>query len=393
MSPADGHRRPEARLAHIDVVRTALVAAVIVAHAAMTYGAAGTWIYEEDSLSKPVAAVLGAVVGGGVLFGLGLFFLIAGLLSAQPLRRAGPGRFLRGRLVRLGLPVLAYALVVWPALHWVIGIVTGEGPRSPLASYRAQLGGRAWQRLGTGPMWFVAVLLGVTALWCLWRGFRPAPAPASDPKRAAGAVWTAAGVVAVATFAVRVWFPIDSAQFLDLHLWLWPQALALFALGAAGAEAGWIRAVPVPLRRQLRRALGAAIIGLVVLIVASDGPEPFKGGWHWQAAGFAAVEGVWSVGLSLLLLDLARRHVRPRPDRPLLRRLADASYGAFVAQGPVLVAVALALRAAPLPGDADFVVLAVSGVVLSFGFGLALRPREQSGGIRSARPGAGLTNS
>ena len=103
----------------------------------------------------------------------------------------------------------------------------------------------------------------------------------------------------------------------------------------------------------------------------SDGADPFTGGWHWEAAGLAAFEGVWSVGVSLLVLDWTRRHVR-RPSL-VMKRLAKASYGAFVAQGPVLVAIALALRTAGLPGDLDFVVLATAGVAVSFLVGLAPR--------------------
>ena len=65
------------RLAHLDRLKVVLTAGVIVAHAAMSYGAAGTWIYGDDSLSPPTELVLSVLVGGGVMFVLGLFFLMA----------------------------------------------------------------------------------------------------------------------------------------------------------------------------------------------------------------------------------------------------------------------------------------------------------------------------
>ena len=180
-------------------------------------------------------------------------------------------------------------------------------------------------------------------------------------------------VVAITTFVIRLGFPIDSAQFLDLHVWLWPQAFVLFVVGAVGSEQGWIAEIPTGVRRRIRGALLAGAAMLAMLIGLADGPEPFKGGWHWEAAGLACVEGVWSVGVSVLLLDWARRHVRR--EGSVMRRLAGASYGAFIAQGPVLVAIALALRSAGLPGDVDFVVLSVVGVTVSFLVGLAARRR------------------
>lgn len=349
------------RLPHLDALKTALTAAVIVAHAAMTYGAVGTWIYEEEeTLSDALAGLLGALVAGGVMFALGLFFLIAGMLTTVSLGRVGPGRFLRSRLVRLGLPVVAYALVVWPVLHWVIDLLVEDGPSSLLSSYRAQVEGSAWQQLGTGPMWFVAILLVATVGWCLWRMARPESRPATP----SAIVWTAMPSIALFTFVVRLEFPIDSAQFLDLHVWLWPQAFMLFVLGAVGAEQGWIGAIPHPIRRRLRRSLVGAVVVLGVSVLLAESVEPFSGGWHWEAAALATFEGIWSVGASLLLLDWARRHVRS--EGAVVRRLAGAAYGAFVAQGPVLVAVALALRYAGLPGDIDFFLLATLGVAGSF---------------------------
>ena len=42
----------------------------------------------------------------GVLFAMGLFFLISGLVTLGSLARKGPKDFARDRLVRLGVPLL-----------------------------------------------------------------------------------------------------------------------------------------------------------------------------------------------------------------------------------------------------------------------------------------------
>ena len=47
-------------------------------------------MYEEPSFSGVASAILSVSVGVGVLFGLGLFLLMAGLLTAVPLTRRGP---------------------------------------------------------------------------------------------------------------------------------------------------------------------------------------------------------------------------------------------------------------------------------------------------------------
>ncbi|HET9020823.1 MAG TPA: acyltransferase family protein [Ornithinibacter sp.] len=353
------------RLAHLDRLKVVLTAGVIVAHAAMSYGAEGTWIYEDDSLSPPTQLVLSVLVGGGVMFVLGLFFLMAGMLTTGPLGRRGPRAFLVSRLWRLGVPVVAYALVVWPALEWLVDEVRGTAP-TPWAFYAAEFSGSAWQQLGTGPMWFVAILLVVTVGWCLWRWRMPARPASGSPVTS---VVVTAAAIAAGTVVVRVWFPIDSAQVLDVHLWIWPQAVSLFVLGAVGAERGWIWELPRRVRSLCRRGLVGALVVLAVLVVLSDGPEDFTGGVHWEAAGWAGCEGVLAVSASLLVLDWSRRHVVAHGRRE--RSVARSAYGAFVAQGPVLVVVALLLEPLDVPGDLRFVVLAVGGVLGSFACGWA----------------------
>lgn len=82
----------------------------------------------------------------------------------------------------------------------------------------------------------------------------------------------------------------------------------------------------------------------------------------------AAIEGPLAVSMAVWLLATTQRHL----DRPPGRRgraLARSSYGAFILQGPVLIALALALRPVSLPADAEAFV--VAGAVVAGSFGLA----------------------
>src|SRR5215212_3589887 len=108
------------RLGHLDAVKVLLVIGVIAMHSAITYGLDGSWYLESyEEMAAPVAGAITIALGIGWLFGLGLFFLIAGVLTAPSLERKGPARFVRDRLVRLGVPLVAYTLLASPVLEYV----------------------------------------------------------------------------------------------------------------------------------------------------------------------------------------------------------------------------------------------------------------------------------
>jgi Acyltransferase family len=112
--------------------------------------------------TEPVEVVIGC------LFVVGLFFLIAGRLSSPSLDRRGPARFARERLIRLGTPVLAYTLLVSPALEY-FDYRENEGGTRGFWSF---FGDQIWH-LGPGPTWFLEALLAFSLGYALLRGSRP----------------------------------------------------------------------------------------------------------------------------------------------------------------------------------------------------------------------------
>src|SRR3954471_22450732 len=95
------------RLAHLDNLRTTLVAWVIGGHALLGYSAVGGWAYHEVhevAFAPATELVLVAVLGPSGLFVIGLFFFIAGLFVERAVARQGPGRYARERLPRLRGP-------------------------------------------------------------------------------------------------------------------------------------------------------------------------------------------------------------------------------------------------------------------------------------------------
>jgi hypothetical protein len=353
------------RLTYLDRLKALLVAGVIFGHAWAGYADPGSWTYTgvREVTLRPVTVAVGeAVFGPFGLFVMAFFFLMAGLLTPKSLVRKGPGRFARDRLLRLGVPLLVFTFVLWPPLVAVLDRATGHPVRVVV---------------DPAHVWFVEVLLLFSLGYAAWRWWRPDPPVSATTLELRGVLAVAAGV-AVATFLVRLRFPLDSDQVAQLHVWQWPQLLALFGLGVAAGRRGWLDPVPDRLRRACGRAalVGVAAIGAIAGLVAARGASAreFYGGWHWAALATAAAEGILSVTVSLWLLGTAQRHL-DRPPGPIGAAADRAAYAAFLVQGHVLVGLALVLRPVAVPAEVKALAVSTLGVLGSFAIGWLLVAR------------------
>ena len=368
------------RLAYLDNLKTLLIAGIIASHALMGYATFGSWTYQdvqELNLSEGVEkfyALLFLVLAG--LFFMGLFFFVSGLMTEDSLRRKGTARFVKDRLSRVGVPLAIYTLVVWPLLEYSLfgpflrrGFWDSVADTDPL--------------LDNGPMWFVGVLLLYSAILAAWRKrFPPPPAPSDRPL-----LWRHLAVlslvVGASLFALRLVFPLDSNQALNLHVWGWPEYIAMFGLGVAAARRGWLRPVP----RALARSCGAvAVVSTVVIAVVAVTTDvrgleqdEYYGGLGLAALTWAMAEGALAVSGPVWVLSLVQR--RLNGSGPLRRAMARGSYAAFMLQGPVLIVLALSLRPLDLSGDVKAFVVATLGIAGSFGLAWPLVTRTRLGRV------------
>jgi fucose 4-O-acetylase-like acetyltransferase len=365
---------PGERFVYLDNLKALLIAGIIAAHALIGYADLGSWSYQdirEVTLSPVVETVFEvAFLSLGGLFLIALFFLISGLLTEDSLARHGASRFVHDRLLRLGLPFAVYTLLLWPLFEFAL-----LEPYLHRGSYWDYLGDTD-PVLDNGPMWFVGVLLIYSLGYVVWRTRVPRPVFSSGSLGGRHLLILPA-VVAASTFLVRLVFPIDSGQPLNLHLWQWPACVVMFGLGVVAARQGWLRPVPEALAR--RCGIATLIATLVMLIaVLSAGPlgideEAFLGGWQVPALITAIVEAVLVVAGPIWVLAVAQRHLNR--SGPVRRAMTRSSYAAFMLQGPVLFGLALALRPFDLPGDIKALVVATLGIVGSFALAWSLVTR------------------
>ncbi|MET9231069.1 acyltransferase [Lentzea sp. NPDC003310] len=357
------------RLSAVDNLKVILVAWVIGGHALLGYAAIGGWPYDEVNevtFHPGVETVLAAVIGPSGLFFMGTFYFMAGIFTPGSIERKGRARFIADRLVRLGTPWVVSALVVWPTFVWI----AYNGAGRDVTWWQAFTGRDPF--LDSGSLWFVGVLLVFSVGIALAPPIRER---AITPRTVVGMTVVVAGT----TFLTRLVFPARSGQVGDLHLWWWPQCLGMVLLGAIGGRKLAER-VPDEIYRMTRTVVvgtiallpvAAALMGVLDLAKSA---EPFLGGWRWQAAVLAVVEGVLVVAGSLWLIGLAQRRLTRQG--PLRQGLARSAYVAFVVQGPVLLLLATGLRPLDVPAEVKAPLVGAGAIAVSFAVGWFVTSRR-----------------
>jgi peptidoglycan/LPS O-acetylase OafA/YrhL len=340
---------------YIDRLRVALTALVILHHTAITYGASGSWFYNElRPSSAPSSLLLTLFAATNQAYFMGFFFLLAGYFTPPSLERKGYARYLGDRLLRLGLPLLFFILVLGPATAGLATWAQGDGFWPTILWL--------WhhQRIINGPLWFAQTLLLFALAYCGGRAIFGAKLEASARTVRAvpsGFRWLLAALgVGVAAWAIRLGIPVGKNLF-GLQLGYFASYIFLFVLGTAAWRHDWLRQLTVRHARPWIAVMILALLSLPVALMLGDthrgaGSSGFEGGLRWQAAFYALWEPFIAWGAIALLLLLFRRYGN-RPSR-LGDWLGRRAYAAYMLHAPVLVAVALVLHGWSAPALVKF---------------------------------------
>jgi glucan biosynthesis protein C len=338
----------QARLAFIDNLRTGLVILVVLHHLAVTYGGEGSWYIYEGRADMITATVLTLFVAVNQAFFMGFYFAIAAYFTPRSLDAKGNRPFVRDRLLRLGVPLAFWMLVLDPLLAYGLG-VTVWGFEGSVWEYLGDYW-RGYVGLNTGPLWFVEALLLFSLVYVLGRRLsRPTRAPARPDSAVPGdgAIAMAALAVGLVTFGVRIWLPVGwTFAPLNFQLPHFPQYIAMFTLGIIAYRRGWLSGLSDARGRRWGRIVVFLLVLAPILYVvggALDGnTDSFRGGLHWQALTYAVWEQFLCVGLVIsLLVWFRQRYAR---QGGLARALSANAYAVYVIHAPILVFVAVALR-------------------------------------------------
>lgn len=368
----------KARLFFIDNLRILLITLVIILHLSVTYGGEGGWYYKEGRPDTLSFAILTWNNTTNQAFFMGFLFLIAGYFTVGSYERKGPWGFLRDRLLRLGIPMLCYDLVIEPLLAYpLIRVGTWENSgtyRDFLVEYYSRL------NLGRGPLWFSEALLIFASFYILWRRFVRSTAPdgQNDGKMFGNrAVVMLALAMGIVSFIVRIWLPVGWAfRPMNLQFPFFPQYMCMFIIGIIAYRRNWLTRIP---DAMCRLWLCVTLVLIVILFPAlfvlggalSGDTGPFVGGFHWQCFAYALWEQSLCVAMIITLLHLF--HKRLNRQGRLAEAASASAYTAYIIHAPVIVLFSLAVRNIVLYPLLKFALTGLICVPLCFALGNIIR--------------------
>ena len=363
------------RLLFVDNVRVFLTVLVILHHLTITYAGTGSWYYQEGRQDAVVDGLGGWFCSVNQAYFMGLFLLISAYFVPGSFDRKGPWRFLKDRLVRLGIPLLVFSWVVNPLFcYWFYG-------EYEHLSFWSYLTGVYFDGsfIGQGPVWFVEVLLifslaYVGARLLVPRAKLPSVTPTPFP-RDRFVVLFALGLAAAAAL-LRVPFAIDaySLRPLNLQLGFFASYVALFVVGLLAYRHDWLRGLPDKTGRRWTWVAAAMILvwgpTVVALGTLSD-DVPLKGGLHWQAPVYALWESFACVSLCIAVVYLFRRHLDRRGK--LAAFLVPNAYTAYLIHAPIIATLAWKLRGITWYPLLKWALVSLVAVALCFGLSALIR--------------------
>jgi glucan biosynthesis protein C len=349
------------RYLFLDNIKVLFTIIVITWHVMVTYMEAGWWYYKEtnpvDPVSYTIFLLLTSLAGVFQTSLLGLFFLLGGYFTPKSYDRKGIRNFWKERLIRLGIPLLLYTVLINPLMIYTLAklgippwnalpMLQGSFLNYYISSFLSLEGVINFLSFA-GPMWFLKVLLLFTAFYTLWRQItKLRPVQRLIPKQLSIPRYSYLLIVAIGlgflTFLVRIFLPID-VRPLEIPWGQLIQYLMMFSIGFVCIKYFWFEKMT---RRHVKIWLLTILVSLVVIyidffiaIVSNVDFIDFTGGANLHAFLMATVDNVVCMGVIFILIKVF--YVKFNKQGVILRNLSANAYHMYLVHPPVLVMLSL----------------------------------------------------
>ena len=337
-------QEPGKRIIYADNIKVFLTCMVVAHHAGQAYGnTGGVWLVSDN----PKLDFLSTFFFFNAAYMMGLFFFISGFFTYYSLNNKPATKYLKDRLLRLGLPLLIFAFFIFGPLHYFL-----DNTRSDFFSFLARLH-FDHPPLSLGHLWFTASLLAYSLIYVLITKALNIRSDFSGTFKAWYPIIYLLILIPV-NVLVRQTYPIDSwtTWIIPIEVAHLPQYLSLFFLGALFNKTKWLETMKPII------SFSYLIAGLSFFFFKESIYQHLPGLWSESA-----IESFLCVGLSLGFLSLFKLMLNT--SNRLTRYLSDNSYGIYLFHLLIVAALQLLLLNINLPSITKFATVTILGIIFS----------------------------
>ena len=366
-------------------LRITLIIMVILHHCAILWTGGNWW----PVITQNKTIHLDGFMAVNYSCGMGLFFLISAFFHPVIIDRYGPIRFIKTRLLKLGVPLLIYLFCIVPFImyayylnfrsygyipfwRYYLYIYLGAGERPPNWT------GPHWGDAQLLQFWFTQHLLFYGMYYAVlrmlakklkipWMKATSLDKPMNKIVAHLG-ISTYIVTIAVAYFLIRIYFPIYKwiGMFgaIQVELAKLPQYIGLFGIGLIAGRRNWFLRLPSSVG-YVWLCIGVTLsafmyVGLLQRII------PFTlGGADSDALAYASLDALLGTSLCVGFITLFREKFNFRLSK-FTRALARNVYCVFIIHVPIVVSLHYCLYKSTLPPILLFITTAVIAIPASF---------------------------
>ena len=289
----------QSRTNYLDHIKVVLTILVILHHACVTYGAPGGWYFRQPTSVEGALIAMTVFVATNQSFFMGFFFLLSAYFTEPSLQRKWTKKFIQDRLIRFGIPLVFYSLVLSPFMSFLV-----YHQNHPISYWDYLQGYDNWIEFGV--LWFVAALLVFTFLFIALRNVKTGDSLLPGT----GRILFFAVVLGLISFFVRLVFPVGWVLHpVGFQLGHFPQYIALFIIGITARRNNW--------EQQLQYSTGKKFRWIAVLMIVIGFPamfvlksvypaDNFQGGWNVLSFMYSIWEQVTGISIIVAMTGIKR---------------------------------------------------------------------------------------
>ncbi|MFW9988200.1 MAG: acyltransferase family protein [Candidatus Odinarchaeota archaeon] len=361
------------RVYYLDKLRIFLTILVILHHASIAYGGNGDWAITEgvsDSISPIIFTLFNAI---NQSFFMSTFFLLAGYFTPRSYKKKGLIKFLKDRLIHLGIPLVLYTFIIvsinlYLILNFAVDITETWSFLDVLQDQYTNF------RIQFGHLWFLLVLLIFAGIYIVFRVLSDRYSTQYSvhiyrdkfpPNRA---LFICITFLSLLTFIVRIFFPVVE-WVLYVQLAHMVYYTFCFYCGILAYRGDWFN------RISKSHATYWGIISLITILLVpitlllggaleNGNVDAFLGGFTWQALIYTIWESILLIGIPIWLIYIFRdkfvHHGR------IYRTLATNVYTVYIIHQPILTAINVAFLSIAIPTVLKFILVSLITIPLCF---------------------------